>query len=49
VEGHAVAGGLELALWCNLRARDAIFGVCFHWKPQRNTVAALEYKTLHEN
>lgn len=34
IEGHAVAGGLELALWCDLRvaAQTAVFGVyCRRW------------------
>ena len=34
VEGYAVAGGLELAIWCDLRvaARNAVFGVfCRRW------------------
>jgi enoyl-CoA hydratase len=34
IEGYAVAGGLELAIWCDLRvaAEDAVFGVfCRRW------------------
>ncbi len=29
IEGYSVAGGMELALWCDLRvaARDAVFGI----------------------
>ncbi|MFC6583471.1 enoyl-CoA hydratase-related protein [Sulfitobacter aestuariivivens] len=34
IEGHAVAGGMELALWCDMRvvAQSAIFGIyCRRW------------------
>ncbi len=39
ISGHAVAGGLELALWCDLRVMDddAVTGVFCRWgRPRRS-------------
>ena len=49
ISGHAVAGGLELSLWCDLRVAetDAVLGVfCRRWGVVRAVPAPLERRPI---
>jgi enoyl-CoA hydratase len=50
VEGHAVAGGLELAAWCDLRvaAENAVFGVYCRLSSYQQWPEPIPEALLHE-